>query len=328
MLSLFARQMGRFRRDKRGNIVTLFALTLVPVLAVAGGAVDYSRADKIRTRLQLAADSASVGAVAKNSPAFAAAGSMSSDGPIPAGVTDATNIFNGNMAGQTGYTLNSLTVSVTRSSGTVTSTVQFSANVATTFMNTVGTASLTVTGSSTSVTSTPQYIDFYLLLDNSPSMGVAATPADVTTMVNHTSDKCAFACHDLSNSNNYYDLAKSLGVTTRIDVLRTATQSLMDTAAASETYSNQFRMAIYDFGGAAGSAGLRSLFRLSSSLTQRQDRRRQHRPDDGQWTKRQQRSGHQLLQRHSRHQQRHKFAGEWHVLRAAEVSVLCVRRRQ
>jgi Flp pilus assembly protein TadG len=267
MLSLFARQIERFRRDKRGNIVTLFALTLVPVLAVAGGAVDYSRADNVRTRLQLAADTASVSSVAKNSPAFIAAGSMSSDGPIPVGVTDATNIFNGNMVGQTGYTLNSMTASVTRSPGTVTSSVQFSATISTTFMAAVGKGSLTVTGSSTSVTSMPQYIDFYLLLDNSPSMGVAATPSDVTTMVNHTSDQCAFACHDLNNSKNYYDLAKSLGVTTRIDVLRSATQSLMDTASASETYSNQFRMAIYDFGGAASSAGLRSLFALSGSLT-------------------------------------------------------------
>jgi Flp pilus assembly protein TadG len=267
MLSLFARQIERFRRDKRGNIITLFALTLVPVLAAAGGAVDYSQADNVRTRLQLAADTASVGSIAKNSPAFAAAGSMTSDGPIPVGVTDAINIFSGNTAGQTGYTLNTITATVSRSSGKVTSTVLFSATVPTTFMSAVGKGSLTVTGSSTSITSMPQYVDFYLLLDNSPSMGVAATPADVTTMVNHTSDQCAFACHDLSNSNNYYDLAKSLGVTTRIDVLRSATQQLMDTAAASETYSNQFRMAIYDFGGAASSAGLRSLFALSSSLT-------------------------------------------------------------
>ena len=267
MLTLFARQIERFRRDKRGNIVTLFAMTLVPVLAVAGGAVDYSRADSVRSRLQLAVDNASVGSIAKNSPAFIAAGTMTSDGPIPAGVTDATNIFNGNMAGQTGFTLNNLTASVTRSSGTVTSTVQFTATITTTFMAAVGKGSLTVSGSSTSVTSMPQYIDFYLLLDNSPSMGVAATPADVTTMVNNTSDQCAFACHDLNNSNNYYSLAKSLGVTTRIDVLRSATQSLMDTASATETYSNQFRMAIYDFGGSADSAGLRSLFALSSSLT-------------------------------------------------------------
>ena len=54
----------------------------------------------------------------------------------------------------------------------------------------------------------PLYIDFYLLLDNSPSMGVGATPADVTTMVNNTSDSCAFACHDFNDSNNYYNLAK------------------------------------------------------------------------------------------------------------------------
>jgi hypothetical protein len=44
----------------------------------------------------------------------------------------------------------------------------------------------------------PLYIDFYLLLDNSPSMGVGATPADVAKMVNNTPDACAFACHDTS----------------------------------------------------------------------------------------------------------------------------------
>ncbi len=41
----------------------------------------------------------------------------------------------------------------------------------------------------------------------------------------------------------------------------------MDTAAATQTYSNQFRMAIYDFGASAGTAGLRALFSLSSSLS-------------------------------------------------------------
>ncbi len=73
----------------------------------------------------------------------------------------------------------------------------------------MGKTSITVTGTSTSTANMPLYIDFYLLLDNSPSMGVAATPGDVTTMVNNTSDKCAFACHDYNDSNNYYNLAKS-----------------------------------------------------------------------------------------------------------------------
>ena len=134
-------------------------------------------------------------------------------------------------------------------------------------MDVIGKTAMTVGGTSNAIATMPLYIDFYLLLDNSPSMGVGATPSDVATMVNNTPDACAFACHDLNDSNNYYNLAKTLGVTTRIDVLRTATQQLMDTAAATQTYSNQFRMAIYDFGGSAQSAGLRSLFSLSSSLS-------------------------------------------------------------
>jgi Flp pilus assembly protein TadG len=267
MLSSFVRAISRFRRDQRGNIVTIFALTVVPLMAGVGAAVDYGRADQIRTRLQLAIDTASVGSVAKNSPAFIAAGSMTSDGPIPAGVTDATSLFNGNVAGQTGYTLNNLTVAVSKTSGSVISSLQFTATIPTTFMNALGQSSVTVTGKSTSAATMPQYIDFYLLLDNSPSMGVAATPADVNLMVSNTSDSCAFACHDVSNSNNYYNLAQKLGVTTRIDVLRSATQQLMDTASTTATYSNQFRMAIYDFGGSAQGAGLRSLFALSASLS-------------------------------------------------------------
>ena len=261
------RKIRRFHLNTSGNIAVIFALALTPVLSSIGCAVDYSRAAQIRSKLQSAIDAASVGSVSKKSPAFIAAGSMTSDGAIPVGATDATNIFNGNASGFGGYTLNSVTAVVTKTSGTITSVVTFSAKVSTTFMGMMGMSTMTVTGRSTSTASMPLYIDFYLLLDNSPSMGVGATPADVAKMVNNTSDQCAFACHDLKDNNNYYKLAKTLGVTTRIDVLRSATQSLMDTAATTQTYTSQFRMAIYDFGASAGSAGLRALFALSSSLT-------------------------------------------------------------
>jgi Flp pilus assembly protein TadG len=271
-----AQLLGRFRRDQRGNIAVIFALTLIPVLSCIGCAVDYSRATQLRSKLQAAIDAASVGSVAKAAPAFIAAGAMTSDGPIPAGVTDAKKLFKGNMSGTTGYTLNSMTAVVTKSGSSVTSTTTFSAQVPTTFMSVIGKTAMTVTGTSNAVTNMPLYIDFYLLLDNSPSMGVGATPSDVATMVNATSAPsfggnryCAFACHDVASgaTDNFYALAKSLGVTTRIDVLRQATQNLMDTAATTETYSSQFRMAIYDFGASASSAGLRTLFSLSSSLT-------------------------------------------------------------
>lgn len=257
----------RFVRDRRGNIAVIFAICCVPLITVVGCAVDYARATQLQSKLQAAADAASVGSLAKASPAFAAAGSMTSDGPIPVGVSDARNIFGANAANLTGYTLNSVTPTVVKTGSTVTSTVTFSGTINTMFLGVIGKTALTVTGTSTATASMPLYVDFYLLMDNSPSMGVAATPTDVSIMVAKTSDKCAFACHDYNDANNYYNLAKKLGVTTRIDVLRSATQSLMDTAAATETYSNQFRMAIYDFGASSKTIGLRALFSLSASLS-------------------------------------------------------------
>jgi hypothetical protein len=75
-------------------------------------------------------------------------------------------------------------------------------------------------------------------------------------MVANTPDQCAFACHDLSNpTGSYYQLAKTLGVTTRIDVLRSATQQLMTTAQSDEIVANQFRMGIYTFGASSSAPG-------------------------------------------------------------------------
>jgi hypothetical protein len=60
-----------------------------------------------------------------------------------------------------------------------------------------------------------------MVLDNTPSVDVGATTADIK-MASNTPDQCALACHDLSNANSCYDLAKILGVTMRVDVLRIA----------------------------------------------------------------------------------------------------------
>src|SRR5436305_9952829 len=102
--------LGRFRTDRRGNVAMIFAITCVPLISAIGCAVDYTRIMQVQSKLQSAADAASVGSVAKNSPGFIAAGSMSADGAIPAGKTDASNIFNANMTGATGYVPASLTV--------------------------------------------------------------------------------------------------------------------------------------------------------------------------------------------------------------------------
>jgi Flp pilus assembly protein TadG len=192
----------RFRSDQRGNIAVIFTIACLPVLSAIGCAVDYARATQFQSKLQAAADAASVGSVARLSPAFVAAGSMTSDGPIPAGVTDANNIFNGNMSGVTGYTLNSVTPAVTKTGIKITSNVQFSADVPTMFLGVMGKSTMTVGGSSTSTVSLPPYLDFYLMLDVSGSMGLPSTNAEQTRLAAVNPDNygnyptgCTFACH-------------------------------------------------------------------------------------------------------------------------------------
>ncbi len=259
--------LRNFRAARHGNVALIFALTLIPLMGAVGAAVDYSIAANARTELQAAADAAAVGAVAKSSPAMVAAGKMSNDGSIPAGVTDALKIFNGQLVGRTGFTNVVPMATVAKTSGNVTATVDFTASVPLKFMGLFGKTSITLTGTSSAANGTPLYADFYLLLDNSPSMGVGATPTDIDKMVKNTADQCAFACHDLSDPNNYYNLAKKLGVQMRIDTLRIATQQLMDTAKATAVTSSQFRMAINTFGTSCTMLGMTTVASLTSNLT-------------------------------------------------------------
>ena len=261
-------RLRRLRSDRRGNVLLTFALALIPIMGAVGAAVDYSRANNIRSQLLAAADAASVGSVAKSSPAMAAAAAMTTDGPIPTGVTDALNIFNAQLTGKTGFSLSNVTATVAKLQGSVNSTVQFSGTIPATIMGVFGKSTIAISGISKASNGMPLYVDFYLLLDNTPSMGVGATTTDIATMVNNTPDKCAFACHDLSTyPNDYYSKAKSLGVQMRIDVVRSATQQLMDTATATETINNQFRAAIYTFGTSCTNPGLTAIKTLTSSLS-------------------------------------------------------------
>jgi hypothetical protein len=144
-------------------------------------------ATKIRSKLQAASD---------------AAGTMTSDGPIQAGVNDATKIFNGNVSGVAGYTMNSFIPAVTKTGIKLTSNIQFSADVPTMFLGVIGKSKMTVTGTSNSSASLPPYLDFYLMLDVSGSMGLPSTNNEQTRLAAVNPDNfvqypggCTLACH-------------------------------------------------------------------------------------------------------------------------------------
>lgn len=242
--------------DQRGSIAVTFGISLIPITLAVGAAVDFSRASSAKAKLDALADAAALTAVNKTAMSMTAAAAKS----------QAEKIFNSQAALISG--VNVAAVQVTVSEGTTRSAVvTYSATQPTVMMGLVGMSTMTLKGEATAASAVPSYIDFYLLLDNSPSMGVAATPSDITKMVNATTDKCAFACHDQSDTNNYYNLAKKIGVTMRVDVLRQATQRLMDTAATTRQNTNQFKMAIYTLGDSCEQIGLNKITSLTSNLS-------------------------------------------------------------
>jgi len=248
----------RFARDRKGNFAVIFALSLVPTIYLSGMTIDYIQAASRRTKLDALADAAALAAVA---PALLSQSDSAS-------ITTAQDFFNSQAALIPGlnYSTGNLTVTVSDSNGNRTVAVSYTASSKLSFPNLLGWKSIPLGGSATASAGLAPNIDFYLLLDTSPSMAIAATTAGINTMVANTSAQggCAFACHqsnpqgdNLQNKNpqgvvdntiDNYQLAKNLGVTTRIQLLAQAVAALMDTATnAMNSNSAQYRMAIYTF---------------------------------------------------------------------------------
>ena len=201
MHNLF-RLIGRFHQNRRGNVAIIFAFATIPLVSAIGCAVDYSLATRMQAKLQSAADGATVASISQKSLGYIAATHMTSDGTITAGVTDANNVFDGNMSTIGGYTNLQRTSTVTKAGIKLTSNVTFHADVPVTFMKVIGLQTLTVRGSSTSTASLPPYLDFYLTLDVSGSMGLPSTPAEAVRMQTISPDNwvqyrtgCTLACH-------------------------------------------------------------------------------------------------------------------------------------
>jgi Flp pilus assembly protein TadG len=194
--------VARFRRDRAANIAVTFALVLLPVLSAVGCAVDYSETTRMRAKLQSAADAASVAAISQLSAGYNAAALMLTDGEVTVAELDATAVFNGNVSGVGGFNNLALSTIVTKTGVNLLSTVTFTADVPTIFMGVVGFQKLTVTGLSKSSASLPPYLDFYLMLDVSGSMGLPSTNAEQTRLASINPDNyssypngCVFACH-------------------------------------------------------------------------------------------------------------------------------------
>jgi Flp pilus assembly protein TadG len=254
-------------RDTSANFGMMAALVTVPVMISVGCAIDVSYAVGVKTQMQAAADDAAVGSLAEQSVGVISALTNGTSGEVTLAETDANNLFTANMDAKVKAYVKSTTISVTKDSTSFKSKIKFSADVPTSFLAIIGIKSITVAGVAEGAYLPATYIDFYMMLDNTPSMGLGATTADISKLEANTSDKCGFACHDLSGKSDYYTLAKKLGVQTRIELVRSAAQQLTQTAQNSRLYSDQYRMAVYTMGSSAETAKLTKVADMSSNMS-------------------------------------------------------------
>jgi len=275
----------RFRVDSRANVAVMFALSAIPMMGAIGGAIDYTMATSVRTKLQSAADSASLATVSSTATPITTASSMSGSGTVSGGAAYALNFFSANLTTATGYSNLNPTATVTKSGQVITATVSFTANVPTAFLEIMGINNLSVSGTSTSSYTLPTYMNFYLVLDVSGSQGFPSTSSEQNRLEAINPDNytlypngCTFACHFSTqgacpnseqkyNTNGYcegFALTRTAGgsgapvtscptpgtsacIQLQGDAVGYAVTQLLLTAYNSEVVTNQFQIGLYPF---------------------------------------------------------------------------------
>jgi Flp pilus assembly protein TadG len=259
-------------RDARAGVMIFMAIGLLALATATGVGIDFARGLNFKTSLQGAADSA----------AIAGATIYLNAGYATDATTAATNYFTNAKAHLPTY-IGTITPTITVSASapwTVTVTATGSINSS---FNGLIKQTIPVTVTATAHGPTNPNIDFYLLLDSSPSMAIAATQSGINTMVANTGPQggCAFACHQVvplhdtlnnpavastacsAGGEDNYALARCLNVVLRIDNLIAATQDLMSTAQTTmSSNSAAYRVAIYSF-----DAAFHTIQTLTSNLS-------------------------------------------------------------
>ncbi len=145
----------RFLQDRRGAIAPIFAVALVPLVALTGAAIDYSRANSVRSSMQASLDAA---ALALSKDVTNLNSSQISQ--------EATNVF---LANFNRPEASGVTVTATYTTNPSTIVVNGSGSIQTDFMKLLGVSSINVSTSST-VTWGMTRLRVALVLDNTGSM--------------------------------------------------------------------------------------------------------------------------------------------------------------
>jgi len=238
--------------DRKGNVAIMMALIMPMMMIMVGFAIDYAHAVDIQHRINAAADTGVLAAVAPNT--------AYDDGSYQNAYKNhvmynlAVDTFSANTQNISVTPSTNITITPTTSGNTLVYTAQISwtASVPTWFSGVIGINSMPIAGVASAVTSPPVYIRYFILVDNSQSMGIGATATDMSnlyTLVQNTPNQatgsetgCVFGCHvtqvgntGVMQSQSNEALAHANGITLRIDSASSAIQNIIQTAIGYES---------------------------------------------------------------------------------------------
>jgi Flp pilus assembly protein TadG len=225
----------RFARDRKANVAVISALAIVPIIFLLGMTIDFTQALRKKEQLDAAADAAAIAAVR---PAML----MQTN---PAVVTaTAAAIFNSTANSLSGLAaIPTPTITVTDVGLQRTVSVSYNAASLNNFPKILmNRTSWPISGSATAQAASAPNMNFYLLMDDSPSMAIGATLNDINNLITATapakqpagsSQNCGFACHEINISadggtQDNLAIAQANNITLRIDLVKSAVNQLLN----------------------------------------------------------------------------------------------------
>lgn len=259
LFSKFRAKLTDLRKSAKGTVTIIFGLSVVPMMGLAGLAIDYSSVSKSRSVLQGIADAATLYSVSDLIVKPNVSWTEQKAASLAAVKKEFESLVDG--LGAKGN-LSSVTYDATIASNVITIKTCYVGTQATTALNMVGVSSMTFEGCSQASSAPPLYVSVYVLADASGSMGVGATAEAQDIMIAKLG--CAFACHTLNwktaaenpdcinrgswqDGSKTTDCAHKIGVQTRFDVIKTAFASVTEQAQAMQKIPDQFRFGVYKF---------------------------------------------------------------------------------
>lgn len=281
-------KIASFAAERRGNVLIIMAFSMLPLTAATGMAIDYSRAARLQTKVNSAADAAALAAVttpmmskSMQEAAQAASRMFISQASGLQGLTWKTALKSTPTTSQTltSYTMDygayKIVVTDINLTGlSRTATVSYDALSHNTFSNVLKLEESGIGGTATATAKTAPNVDFHILLDTSGSMALPSTSSGLTLLTSKTGG-CAFACHSTNDATaiakdgsrkDYYGVARSYGIVLRIDEAKLAVQAMMTQAAATSASNKaKYRASLSTF--AAADPRSNNSFETPQSIT-------------------------------------------------------------